>query len=208
MPTTLPPNVTDLGKSLLTFCVVPLPSCPSLLRPQHLTVPSSFNAQVWKAPVETWVVRKYAKAVLLEFIVTVQVGAPPLQTPPQPPNAEPAFAVAVRVIEVPLFTVSRQSPPPAPQVIPAGALETLPMPMPPVCTVSVLHPASSNHGTTKTTRTDARGKNRMFMLPQAGAAELSGGLQVRANSAALADHGAVPGVVRWEISPDGDTSTI
>ncbi|HET9474904.1 MAG TPA: hypothetical protein VFO82_13485 [Steroidobacteraceae bacterium] len=154
------------------------PSCPSLFRPQHLTVPSSFNAQVWKAPVETWVVRKYAKAVLLEFIVTVQVGAPPLHTPPQPPNAEPAFAVAVRVIEVPLFTVSRQSPPPAPQIIPAGALETLPIPMPPVCTVSVLHPASINHGTKKAARTDAREKNRMFRLPVASAAQSSSGLLV------------------------------
>ena len=70
-------------------------------------------------------------------------GAPPLQAPPQPPNTEPALAVAVRLSDVPLLTVFEQAPLPAPHTIPGGALETLPAPTPPVCTVSVLQPPSN-----------------------------------------------------------------
>jgi len=34
---------------------VPSPSCPSALRPQHLTPPRFVRPQVWKPPAEIWV---------------------------------------------------------------------------------------------------------------------------------------------------------
>ena len=64
-------------------------------------------------------------------IVRVQVPVP-VQPPLQPVNAEPASGVAVNMTEVPLPKSAAQV---APQVIPAGALVTVPVPVPALETV-------------------------------------------------------------------------
>ena len=64
-------------------------------------------------------------------IVTVQVPVP-VQSPLQPVNTEPASGVAVNATEVPSAKSAAQV---APQVIPAGALVTVPVPVPALVTV-------------------------------------------------------------------------
>jgi hypothetical protein len=67
------------------------------------------------------------------LIVTVQ-GPVPVQPPPlQPENVEPAAGVAVKVTTVPLVKPVEQV---APHEMPAGALTTLPLPVPDGVTVS------------------------------------------------------------------------
>ena len=67
-----------------------------------------------------------AFAVLLEFIVTVQLPVPE-QAPDQPEKVEPAEGEAVRVTEVPISYSSKQSPP---QLMPVGLLAIVPEPVP------------------------------------------------------------------------------
>jgi hypothetical protein len=66
------------------------------------------------------------------FIVTVH-GPVPVQAPLQPVKAEPALGVAVRVTTVPLTKSAAHV---APQLIPAGLLVTVPVPVPARLTVS------------------------------------------------------------------------
>jgi hypothetical protein len=67
------------------------------------------------------------------LIVTVQ-GPVPVQPPPlQPKNVEPAAGVAVKVTAVPLVKPVEQV---VPHEMPAGALTTLPLPVPDGVTVS------------------------------------------------------------------------
>ena len=77
------------------------------------------------------------KLALTEFaVLMVTVHAPvPEQAPPQPENAEPAAGVGVKVTEVPLGKSKEQT---APQLIPAGALTTEPLPVPEIVTFKVL----------------------------------------------------------------------
>ncbi len=75
---------------------------------------------------------KVAVTVVAALRVTVQVPVP-LQPPPfQPVKVEPAAGVAVSVTAVPLEKLAEQV---APQVIPAGALVTVPLPVPAGVTV-------------------------------------------------------------------------
>jgi len=60
-------------------------------------------------------------------MVTVQVVAAPLQAPDQPVNEYPLFATAVRTTAVLPLKLALQV---APQVIPAGELVTVPVPLP------------------------------------------------------------------------------
>ncbi len=69
---------------------------------------------------------KDAVTVSVEFTVTVQVPVP-VQAPPQPPKTEPPAATAVRITLVPEVNVAEQV---APQVMPAGLLVTVPLPVP------------------------------------------------------------------------------
>jgi hypothetical protein len=76
---------------------------------------------------------KSASTVWAEFRVTEQAPVPE-QAPLQPLNTEPAAGVGVRVTTEPLEKIAAQV---APQLIPAGALTTDPVPAPDVVTVSV-----------------------------------------------------------------------
>ncbi len=67
-------------------------------------------------------------------MVTVHVPVPVQPPPLQPVNVEPAAGVAVRVTAVPVVKPVEQV---APQVMPAGALVTVPLPAPDFATVSV-----------------------------------------------------------------------
>lgn len=64
--------------------------------------------------------------------MTVQVVVP-VQAPLHPPNFAPLVGVAVRVTEVPLENMALQV---LPQLIPAGLLVTVPVPLPERVTVS------------------------------------------------------------------------
>ena len=69
------------------------------------------------------------------FRDTVQGEVPAQTPPPQPANTEPAAATAVSVMDVPLRKLDEQV---EPQLIPPGALVTVPEPAPPFVIVSVL----------------------------------------------------------------------
>ena len=56
----------------------------------------------------------------------------PVQSPLQPEKVEPTAGVAVRVTKVPELKLAEQV---APQEIPAGLLETVPVPVPDLATV-------------------------------------------------------------------------
>jgi len=73
-------------------------------------------------------------AVTVVAAETVTVQAPVPAQPVQPVKVEPAAGVAVSVTAVPLAKLAEQV---APQVIPAGELVTVPLPVPDGETVSV-----------------------------------------------------------------------
>jgi hypothetical protein len=75
-------------------------------------------------------------AVIVVALVgaTVHVPVPEQPPPDQPPKTEPAAGVAVRTIEPPDGKVAEQV---VPQLMPAGALVTLPLPSPARTTVTV-----------------------------------------------------------------------
>src|SRR5207247_7159890 len=68
---------------------------------------------------------KVAVTVVAAESVTTHVPAPEQLPPLQPVKVEPAAGVAVSVTAVPLVKLAEQV---APQVIPAGALVTVPLP--------------------------------------------------------------------------------
>jgi hypothetical protein len=76
---------------------------------------------------------KVAVAVVAAVSVTVQDPVPEQPPPLQPPKVEPEAGVAVSVTTVPLGKLAEQV---TPQVIPAGELVTVPLPVPAVPTVS------------------------------------------------------------------------
>ena len=75
---------------------------------------------------------KVAVTAVAALRVTVQVPVPEQPPPVQPVKREPAAGVAVSVTAVPLVKLAEQV---APQVIPAGALVTVPLPVPAGVTV-------------------------------------------------------------------------
>jgi hypothetical protein len=89
--------------------------------PARLTV----SAKDWRA--------KLAVTDVAAFIVTVQVPVPEQPPPVQPVNVAPAEGVAVSVTALPLLNVAEHV---APQLMPAGALVTVPEPAPERLTVS------------------------------------------------------------------------
>src|SRR5438552_2254003 len=77
---------------------------------------------------------KVAVTVVAALRVTVQVPVPEQPPPLQPVKVEPAAGVAVSVTAVPLAKLAEQV---APQLIPAGELVTVPLPVPAGLTVRV-----------------------------------------------------------------------
>src|SRR5436853_387779 len=75
-----------------------------------------------------------AVTVVAAESVTVQAPGPEQPPPLQPPKVEPAAGAAVSVTAVPLVKLAAQV---APQMMPAGALVTAPLPVPALLTVSV-----------------------------------------------------------------------
>src|SRR5207249_2757507 len=76
---------------------------------------------------------KVAVTVVAAERVTVQAPVPEQLPPLQPVKVEPAAGVAVSVTAVPLAKLAVHV---APQVMPAGALVTVPLPVPALLTVS------------------------------------------------------------------------
>jgi hypothetical protein len=72
-----------------------------------------------------------AETLCAAFIVTVQLPVP-LHAPPQPAKLDPAAGVAVRLTCVP---AAKLAPHVVPQLIPAGALVTVPLPARPTVNV-------------------------------------------------------------------------
>src|SRR5436309_8496074 len=77
---------------------------------------------------------KVAVTVVAVETVTTQVPVPEHPPPLQPLKVEPAAGLAVSVTAVPLVKLAEQV---APQVIPAGELVTVPLPVPAGVTVRV-----------------------------------------------------------------------
>src|SRR5262245_41771613 len=77
---------------------------------------------------------KVAVTDVAVLTVTVHVPVPEQPPPLQPANVEPDAAVAVKVTVVPFVYVPEQV---APQLMPAGALVTVPLPVPAWETVNV-----------------------------------------------------------------------
>ena len=76
---------------------------------------------------------KVAVTVVAAVSVTVHVAVPEHPPPLQPVKAEPAAGLAVRVTALPLVKLAEQL---VPQLIPAGALVTVPEPLPDLTTDS------------------------------------------------------------------------
>src|SRR5207245_193254 len=77
---------------------------------------------------------KVAVVVAAAASATTHVPVPEQPPPLQPVKVEPAAGVAVNVTAVPLVKLAEQV---APQVIPAGELVTVPLPVPALLTVRV-----------------------------------------------------------------------
>ena len=77
---------------------------------------------------------KVAVTVVAAESVTVQVPVPEHPPPVQPLKVEPATGAAVSVTAVPLAKLAEHV---APQVMPAGELVTVPLPVPAGVTVRV-----------------------------------------------------------------------
>ena len=97
---------------------VPLP-VPDLVMVNEKDVGNSVNVAVTE---------------LAALTVTTQVPVPVQLPPVQPVKVEPVAGVAVRVTAVPLVKACEQV---APQAMPAGALLTVPVPVPDLVTLSV-----------------------------------------------------------------------
>ncbi len=87
----------------------------------------------------TFVVSVYAETALkvaVQLMLTLTMTLPSLQSalPDQPANVDPEAGVAVRVTAVPLLRVAEQV---LPQLIPAGVLVTVPLPVPALRTLRV-----------------------------------------------------------------------
>jgi hypothetical protein len=80
---------------------------------------------------------------MVPFTVTVHGPVPVQPTPLQPAKVDPAAGVAVSVTDVPAVTDSAQS---APQLMPAGLLTTVPVPVPDLVTVTVYEDVGGGGG--------------------------------------------------------------
>src|SRR5207249_6592909 len=136
-PPVQPVKVKPAAGVAVNVTAVPLVKLAEQVRPQLIptgalvTVPLPVPALL---TVSATVGRaKVAVTVVAALRVTVQVPVPEHPPPLQPVKVEPAAGVAVNVTAVPLAKLAVQV---APQLIPTGALVTVPLPVPAWLTVS------------------------------------------------------------------------
>src|SRR5207247_1428873 len=137
-PPLQPVKVEPAAGVAVNVTAVPLVKLAEQVRPQLIptgalvTVPLpapallTVSAKVGRA--------KVAVTVVAALRVTVQVPVPEHPPPLQPVKVEPAAGAAVNVTAVPLAKLAAQA---APQLVPAGAWVTCPLPAPPRVTVRV-----------------------------------------------------------------------
>src|SRR5437867_2262938 len=137
-PPLQPVKVEPAAGAAVSVTAVPLVKLAAQVAPQLVpagglgTVPRPVPAVV-TVSVKVWSV-KVAVTVVAAESVTVQAPVPEQPPPLQPVKVEPAAGVAVNVTAVPLAKLAEQV---APQVIPAGKLVTVPLPVPAGVTVRV-----------------------------------------------------------------------
>src|SRR5882724_2381161 len=137
-PPLQPLKVEPAAGAAVSVTAVPLAKLAAQVAPQ--VMPAGLLVTV-PAPVpalETVSVKvcrvKVAVTVVAAESVTVQAPGPEQPPPLQPLKVEPVVGTAVSVTAVPLVKLAAQV---APQVMPAGALVTAPLPVPALLTVSV-----------------------------------------------------------------------
>jgi hypothetical protein len=137
-PPLQPENVEPVAGVAVKVAMVPVVNCVEQVAPHEIpagalrTVPLPVPDGVTVSAKDDCT--KLAVTDVAALIVTVQ-GPVPVQPPPlQPENVEPAAGVAVKVTAVPLANAAEQV---APQEMPAGAVETVPVPAPAFVTESV-----------------------------------------------------------------------
>src|SRR5207249_2801682 len=136
-PAVQPVKVEPAAGVAVNVTAVPLVKLAEQVTPQLIpagalvTVPLPVPAGV-TVRVKVWSVKVAVTVVPAESVI---VHAPvPEQPPPvQPVKVEPATGVAVNVTAVPLVKLAEQV---TPQLIPTGALVTVPLPVPALLTVS------------------------------------------------------------------------
>src|SRR5437879_5838642 len=137
-PPLQPLKVEPAAGAAVSVTAVPLAKLAAQVAPQ--VMPAGLLVTV-PAPVpalETVSVKvcrvKVAVTVVAAESVTVQAPGPEQPPPLQPLKVEPVVGAAVSVTAVPLVKLAAQV---APQMMPAGALVTAPLPVPALLTVSV-----------------------------------------------------------------------
>jgi hypothetical protein len=125
-----PTNVDPAAGVAVRVTEVPLLKIALHTEPQLIpggllvTVPLPETLTVSAGDAEIAVNKAVTEVLAVKFTLH---GAVPLQAPLQPAKVEFAAGVAVRVIDVPLLNAALQV---VPQLMPAGLLETVPLPVP------------------------------------------------------------------------------
>ena len=136
-PPLQPVNVEPAAGAAVKVTTVPLVKPVEHVAPQEMPAGALVMLPLPAPDVATVSVNEdctnVAVTEVAAFIVTVQEPEPVQPPPLQPVNVEPAAGVAVKVTAVPLANAAEQV---APQEMPAGALETVPVPAPALLTVS------------------------------------------------------------------------
>src|SRR5213076_2587955 len=137
-PPLQPPKVEPAAGAAVSVTAVPLAKLAAQVAPQVIP-PGELVTVPLPVPALLTVIAKLGRlnvavTVVAALKVTVQVPVPEQPPPLQPVKIEPAAGVALRVITVPLAKLAVHV---APQLIPAGALVTVPLPVPAGVTVRV-----------------------------------------------------------------------
>src|SRR5439155_14989 len=134
-PPLQPLKVEPAAGAAVSVTAVPLVKLAAQVAPQVMPAGLLVTVPAPAPALETVSTRagvKVAVTVVAAEIVTVQAPVPEQPPPLQPVKVEPAAGAAVSVTAVPLAKLAEQV---APQVIPAGLLVTVPVPVPALETV-------------------------------------------------------------------------
>src|SRR5207247_4051350 len=137
-PPLQPLKVEPAAAVAVSVTAVPLGKLAEQVAPQLIPAGELVTVPLPVPALETVRVKvcgvKVAVTVVAAESVTVQAPVPEQPLPLQPPKVEPAAGAAVSVTAVPLAKLAEQV---APQVMPAGELVTVPLPVPAGVTVRV-----------------------------------------------------------------------